>query len=97
MYSFEELGENLICNDQNPDKVLIDKECVFETTLLLNTFLSSLPKKSRILFVRRYWFNEPYKELSIKFGIKETTLRSMLMRIKKKLAIFLVSKGVIHD
>lgn len=65
-----------------------------ELSKCLNEFLDSLDEENRMLFVRRYWFMDSYKDLSSLSGMKEGTVRTRIARIKKELKEFLTRKGV---
>ncbi len=68
-----------------------DEEALTE---LMNTFLGTLDKEKRALFVRRYWFGETSAEIAKKYGYSETKVRSVLFRTRKKLQKYLNGKGV---
>lgn len=42
-----------------------------ELQMAIDMFLSELPEKKRILFLRRYWFLQPVKEIAKDYGITE--------------------------
>ena len=66
-----------------------------EITRALDGFLETLDKKSRVMFVRRYWYSESPEELSALFGISGHAVSVRLDRIKKKLKKYLAEKGVL--
>ena len=61
----------------------------------INTFLSELPEKKRILFLRRYWFMQPVKEIAKDYGITEKTASMRLSRLREKLQQYLQEKELI--
>ena len=60
----------------------------------LNTFLDTLDQKSRILFLRRYWFSESLAELASEFHITEHNAAVRLSRIRAKLRNYLSKEGI---
>ena len=55
----------------------------------LNDFLETLNERDRSVFVRRYYRLENPSEISEKYGIKEDYVRTILMRVRKKMKKFL--------
>lgn len=66
-----------------------------ELTKLMEYFLDSLDKKSRILFVKRYWFAESIKTIAEEFHMTENYVSVKLLRIRGKLKTYLEKKGVL--
>ncbi|MBQ7982687.1 MAG: sigma-70 family RNA polymerase sigma factor [Clostridia bacterium] len=60
----------------------------------LNGFLGTLSGDDRILFVRRYWFEEAVPGLAAHLGITENHARVRLTRCKKKLKQYLEKEGI---
>ena len=65
-----------------------------ELSAQINAFLAALRRDDRVMFVRRYWFLAPVRELSKKFGFSESKTASMLHRTRGKLRRFLVEEGL---
>ena len=61
---------------------------------LLDVFLGTLDGKSRVLFMRRYFFSEPLPNLAEEFGITAHNAAVRLSRTRARLAKFLISEGV---
>ena len=59
----------------------------------LNRFLSSLPRKTRNVLVRRYWYAAPIAEIAREFAMKESTVAMLLLRTRNKLKEFLSKEG----
>lgn len=59
----------------------------------INVFLSRLDVRSRMLFVRRYYYQDTIKRLSELTGLSENALTVKLFRIRKKLAEHLKKEG----
>lgn len=64
-----------------------------ELKRLINSFLSSLPKEKRDIFVLRYWFMEPVKEIAKKTGWGESRVKMTLLRLREKLKDHLEQNG----
>lgn len=64
-------------------------------TAYLEEFLDGLDAKSRWLFVQRFWYMESYRDIAKSCGIRESTLRVRMQRIKKRLKQFLLDKGAL--
>ena len=78
--SIDELAEIL------PDKSDVVGEVERREMLrAVTAFLESLPQRQRDLFVRRYWYVQTVSEISACYGFSESKVKSMLLRIRKKL------------
>ena len=88
--SLDELAECVSDGTEASDKVEFE-----ELRTEINTFLSELPEKKRILFLRRYWFLQPVKEIAKDYGITEKTASMRLARLREKLQQYLQKKELI--
>ena len=61
---------------------------------LLSRFISSLPERERIVFVRRYFHIYPITEIARDLGIRESTVAASLSRTRSKLRKYLQKEGV---
>lgn len=61
----------------------------------LNSFISSLPYRTRVIFVRRYWYVMPISEIAVKMELSESNVKAILMRTREKLRRHLRDKGVV--
>lgn len=61
----------------------------YELTGYIEDFLDMLDKKSRVMFVRRYWYGEPVKIIAEEFGMTENRTSAKLLRVRKKLKMYL--------
>lgn len=50
----------------------------------INSFLASLPKRTRIIFMQRYWYLSSISEISLSLGISESNVKVILMRTRNK-------------
>ena len=74
-----------------------DVESEFESeraTESINSFLASLDKESRALFVRRYWFSDTVSDIAADFGKSGHYVSVRLSRIRKKLKKYLEKEGI---
>lgn len=60
----------------------------------LDAFLGTLDQKSRILFLRRYWYSESLAELASEFQITEHNAAVRLSRIRAKLRKYLSKEDI---
>lgn len=61
---------------------------------LLNQFLLKQSKKNRAVFVARYYYNMPCKEIAEIIGVTENAVKLNLGRTRKKLSDFLLKNGI---
>lgn len=59
----------------------------------LNRFLGRLPERTRLIFLRRYFYMCPVAEIAESFGMKVSAVTMLLLRTRKKLAQFLREEG----
>ena len=60
----------------------------------LNGFLGTLRREDRVLFVKRYWFEDDVSRIADMLGISENHARVRLTRCKKKLKAYLEKEGI---
>lgn len=70
---------------------MAEEKALIET---INRFLEALPKKSRVIFVKKYWYMESVKEIAAELKIGESSVKITLMRTRKKLREYLESEGI---
>lgn len=61
----------------------------------VNSFLSSLSKKTRIVFMRRYWYFDSVAEIAKLCSMSESNVKVSLMRTRKKFKDHLKKEGII--
>lgn len=59
----------------------------------LNRFIASLPKRDRMVFVRRYWYVSSVAEIAKEYGLTESNVKAILARTRKKLKDTLEKEG----
>ena len=73
-----------------------DTEKNYENQLIteaINQWLESLPKEERVLFVKRYYYGASVKDLAMEFGYRENQMAQKMMKLRKKLRVFLIREG----
>ena len=86
--SLDELADS-ISGGYSPDKV-------YDSKMLNNAigkFVSKLPRDQRNLFIGRYYYFDPLKDVAEYNGISESKAKSVLFRIRKKLRKYLEKEG----
>jgi len=61
---------------------------------VFNCFLASLPKERRKIFMRRYWYLSPIKEISTDYSISESKVKMSLLRSRNELRQLLEKEGI---
>lgn len=59
----------------------------------VNRFLALLPRAKRVVFLRRYWYLSPIREIAMEYGMNENRVKSMLFRMRNELKLFLEKEG----
>ena len=60
----------------------------------VNRFLQGLSRETRILFLRRYWYMSPLRDIAKDYGLPEGTVKSILSRTRRKFKEFLEKEGI---
>lgn len=63
-------------------------------TQLLEGFLDGLPKQARVIFVRRYWYLMPVKDIADGLSVSESKVKMSLLRSRNKLRELLEKEGI---
>ena len=64
-----------------------------ELTALLENWLEGLERDERIVFLRRYWYGDPVKDLAKALGMGANQTTKRLLRLRKDLKGFLEREG----
>ena len=81
-----------------PDNKTFDKSLEsHELSEILNSFLHSLPKTERRIFVCRYWYCDKISDISKQFGFTQSKVKMMLLRTRDKLRTHLIEEGIFND
>lgn len=60
---------------------------------LIDGFVRTLPARERSVFIRRYFAAEPVKAIAVRVGMSVGSVKSMLLRTRRKLAAVLEKEG----
>lgn len=66
-----------------------------ETAAAIDRFLYGIDEESRNIFIRRYFFVDSIKEITKRFGISESKVKSQLFRTRNKLRDHLEKEGIV--
>jgi RNA polymerase sigma-70 factor (ECF subfamily) len=62
--------------------------------MALDSFLRSLDRRSRIIFLQRYFYTCPVAEIAERHGLKESAVTMLLFRTRQKLREHLHKEGI---
>ena len=85
----DELQECMIV--QNSTEQRIEQQIITDS---LNRCLESLDQESRMIFIERYWYMKPVKEIVQAWQCSESKVKSSLFRTRTKLKIWLEREGI---
>jgi len=60
----------------------------------LDIFLGGLPQRTRMVFMRRYWFADSISTIAATFGMREGSVHTLLSRTRKQLKDFLAQQHI---
>lgn len=86
--ALDELEGVLSSGDCSPSDEIAIKDA-------LNTFAASLSKRDRIIFVQRYFYILPIKDIARAAGESESNTKIILMRTRNKLKSHLEKEGIL--
>lgn len=86
------LDELLECVPADGDTENVVDDIVLRETL--DRFLASLDVTSRRIFVRRYWYMSPIKEIAKSLGFGESRVKMSLLRSRDALREMLTKEGI---
>lgn len=87
--AIDELGD-LACKSNTEDEAV--ERLVFRR--VLNGFLSGLTKKKRAIFVKRYWYLLPVKEIAREMLMSESAVKTQLSRMRSELREQLMKEDI---
>lgn len=87
LLALDELDECVPCTNSNMSEDLAIREA-------LNGFLRGLKPVHRKVFLRRYWYMSPVKEIAEDYGLSESKVKMLLLRTREKLKAHLESEGI---
>lgn len=95
-------GEVALALDELADCIAdgCDTESEVDAKLLaqsINRFLARLKDVERRVFVCRYWYMDSVSEIGARFGFSESKVKSMLLRLRKRLKTQLEREGYFDE
>lgn len=77
------------------DQKNIEEEIeVRELACIIESFLDTLTIENRVIFMRRYWFSDSYKDIAEFVGLSEKNISVRLTRIREKMKQYLIEREV---
>jgi len=61
---------------------------------ILDAFLETLPKDSRLIFLRRFWYADSIAEIAQRYDMSESKVKMQITRTKDKLRTYLQNEEV---
>ena len=65
-----------------------------ELARIIESFLDTLTVENRVIFMRRYWFSDSYKDIAEFVGLSEKNISVRLTRIRQKMKDYLAEREV---
>ena len=65
-----------------------------ELARIIEDFLDTLTVENRVIFMRRYWFADSYKDIAEFVGLSEKNISVRLTRIREKMKQYLIEREV---
>ena len=60
----------------------------------LNGFLRTLSEEKRAMFLRRYWYGDPVRDIAARLGVGESKVKTTLYRCREELKTYLEKEGI---
>ena len=76
-------------------KTVEDEIEVRELARIIEEFLDTLTLENRVIFMRRYWFSDSYKDIADFVGLSEKSISVRLTRIREKMKQYLIEREVL--
>ncbi len=86
--SLEELAAVL------PDERYVPDVSDEDVGRLISGFLRTQKPAVRDVFIRRYYFFDPVREIAVRYGFTESKVKNMLFHTRNKLKEYLIKEGV---
>lgn len=65
-----------------------------ELARIIGEFLDTLTAENRVIFMRRYWFADSYRDIAGLLGLSEKNVSVRLTRIREKMKQYLIEREV---
>lgn len=90
--ALEELGECIPAKDNVEQQIQ-----AAELSRALEAFLKTLPVERRRMFLLRYWYLMPMRDIAQRLGWTEGRVRTTLHRIRRQLLTYLQERGMLDE
>lgn len=87
--SMEECSDYISSFDSLDDKITAK-----ELGAMMNDFVNNLPEKKRYIFMGRFWFFDPVKDIAAELKTSESNVYKEIAKIKAELKEYLEKRGV---
>ena len=87
--ALEELSESLDSGENIQEQIELN-----ELHKAIESYLDSIDEQMRNVFIARYWFMLPVSQIAEKFNFSESKVKTMLMRTRIRLKIYLEEEGL---
>ena len=78
------------------DRKTVENEIeVAELARIIEEFLDKQTRENRVIFLRRYWFADSYRDIAEFMGLSEKNISVRLTRIREKMKQYLIEKEVL--
>ena len=84
--ALDEIGE-IIGGEPAGFEAVVISDCI-------SAYLHSKGYTKRVVFVRRYWYGDGISKIASDYGFSESKVKSMLMRMRKELKVYLERNGI---
>lgn len=61
---------------------------------IISEFLRHINEVERNIFIKKYWFFEPIKDIALLYGFSESKVKQVLYRTRNELKQYLIEQGV---
>ena len=78
-------------SDKTSVEQIIDEQILVQS---LNDFLYAQPEQKRNIFIRRYWYLYPIRDIAAAYCISESKVASLLFRMRKDLKVHFEKEGI---
>lgn len=82
--------EDCIPSETSVEQIVEEKVLVKS----INQFLWEQPEQKRNIFISRYWFLYPIRDIAKNYSISESKTASLLFRMRNELKIYLEQEGI---
>ena len=82
--------ENCIADQKTVEDEIKARELV----RMIENFLDTLTLENRVIFMRRYWFFDSYRDIAEIVGLSEKNISVRLTRIRRKMKQYLIEREV---